>query len=386
MKQVFKFEFHEIKITKAEADFLRERILTIAKEKNIGTIPMQFEDLIRDIKEKLIELSNIYDFVLDGKPVDFSKENFAMFTSKVLKIFFKTKLNDDIISIVKKNLDILCFYALDKPWTDVAVNNKNNKNVNFLVDNSLSFFQNKKIRRLLFGVQYIIFSLIIIYFLIENKNMANYYKIREARYQNVLKNERDYFSILYNYDLKNYDTLNIPKRLSVICEKHFSYDSSLSFPGGIIFEIIKRGEFQSQPGVKYCNKFDMENAFGFGTTKCTEFCYKSEKEVTYLDQTNTTILRIMFKDSTYISYIKFRWVEINGNWGSGGMVYVNRKMVGDYPYQYIGIYPPSNMLKDETVRNFKAKVDEVTKFVDIAIYDISNESEIFVNDICIYGK
>jgi hypothetical protein len=89
---------------------------------------------------------------------------------------------------------------------------------------------------------------------------------------------------------------------------------------------------------------------------------------------------------TDITYISFQWVEINGNWGSSGNVFINGGKIGFEPYQFIGNWPNSNLIKDETVRNFKCSVNAKTKYLDIAVQDIADESEIFIDNIEICGK
>ncbi|MBI5324008.1 MAG: hypothetical protein HZB41_01790 [Ignavibacteriae bacterium] len=389
MKHVIKFEFHEVKIRKADADLIRERILSIAKENNIGTEPIQYEDLLRDIRKKLIELSSTYEFVLDGKPVDFTQENFAMFKSKVLKTFLYSKLNDDILSLLKKNLDILCFYAFSKPWSETEINNRTNeiRDVKSKVAVFLLFFKKKNVKRNIILMLFAFLLFVIILLTINYSNLQNYYKIRESRYQDQIKIDWVNHFKFYNIDLKNYDTLEIPKDEIKLFIKNFNVDTSMNFPGSIKIKVIKGSEkFMSEPGVKKCNKFNGEMAFGFGKSYCEDFCYDRIDKKPYLSHPYKTILRINFKDSTYISYLSFSWVEMDGNWGSGGWVFINGKQMGINPYNYIGIYPPSNLLKDEIVRNYKLKVNEVAKYVDIAILDIANESEIFINDIIVYGK
>ncbi|TAL66832.1 MAG: hypothetical protein EPN82_17070 [Bacteroidetes bacterium] len=389
MKQIFKFEFYEIKIRKADADLIRDRILSIAKEKNIGTEPIQYEDLLRDIGKKLIELSNTYEFVLDGKKVDLTQDNFAMFKSKVLKTFFHSKLNDDILSILKKNLDILCFYAFDKPWSETEINNKTNelRDVKSKIAVFLLFFKRKNVQRVLLILLFVLLLIYIQYLVSENNTVMKYYETKDKRYQIELEKARDNFFILNKYDLKYYDTLVISDNARVLYIKNFGNDTAKSFPGGIAYQIIRSNiNYKSEPGIKLCSKFSSGYAFGFGKTYCEDNCYEDIDKIQYTEHPYKTIFRIYFKDSTLITYVSFKWVEMNGNWGSGGMVYINGNKFGTAPYQYIGIYPPSNMLKDETVRNYKLKVDEYAKYIDIVVLDISNVSEIFINNIVVYGK
>jgi len=58
MKDSFNFDIGEININKNSADKLRESIFSIAQSKFIGTNPIQYELLLKDIKAKMIELSD----------------------------------------------------------------------------------------------------------------------------------------------------------------------------------------------------------------------------------------------------------------------------------------------------------------------------------------
>jgi hypothetical protein len=395
MKPVFKFEVGETKISKAEADKLREVILTKAREKDIGTEPIQYERLLNDIISKMVELNEEYDFSFNGDKVDFSKENFVMFKSKVLKTFLYSKVNDEIITLQKKNLDILSFYAYEKPWT--AINNNNIKNGNISnhenekliagkIEELIKLLNNNKVKRIFLAILIFSFIGIILFQYFEKRKLSGFFSERETQYQKQLEIGRDYFFKLKGIDEKYYDTLKLPEdEYRVIFTKDFKVDTSFTFPGKIKMKIIESdNEFLSEPGLKPCNKFGGYLAFGFGTTYCTGNCYELLYKIPYNKQENCTILRIEFSDSTFISFISFKWVEIDGNWGSIGWVFVNNKKIGYDPYQLIGIYPPSNMLKDEKVRPYKCKIGEYLKYIDIAVLDIANESEIFIDEIRLY--
>jgi hypothetical protein len=389
MKESYKFELGEITINKEDADYLRNKIISIALKKNIGVDPIQFERLIREISIKMCELSKETDFMFNNEIVDFSTENFTMFKSKVLKSFLSIKKNEELITLQKKNLDILSFYAFDKPWSEINNDENVNDSVggNSKIQKFSSFIKKRLFKRTLFISQYVLFVFVIFFLYYKFANLKDEFERREEKYQDQLKIGQENFYRLNNIDIKNYDTLKIPFNEKHVFIKNFDLDTTYSFPGDVAYEVIKSNvKYQSEPGIKDCNKFNGKKAFGFGTTYCTGFCYKLTNKVLYINQPYKTIFRIKFRYLTFITYLSFKWVEINGNWGSGGWVFINNNSIGNDIYHYIGIYPPSNLLIDETVKVYKQKVDQYSKYIDIVIIDIANESEILINDIQIFGR
>lgn len=396
MKDLFIFDIGEINISKTTADELREKILFVARQNNIGDNPIQYELLLKNIKSRMSELSENIDFIFNGSRVDFNLENSVIFTTRVLKTIFLDKKESELITLQIKNLDILSFYAYGKAWTKKVTSYES------LQKNNNSDFKNireiKKTNRLkifkwsLISLCFILCVLTIISLIILLKNESKRNQISEDEYQSVIK-------YLYNpemiakekFDKNNYDTLKIPERSIIFKSKFddivntFNENKTYSVDGVKIEQIFEKDTFDVQPGIKYCKSYD-KMAFGFGRSYRLSDCYT--RNVSYDKQKYMCILRISFKDSTYVSYISFNWAEIGNNWGSTGNVHINgeSKYLGFYPYQTLGIYPTSNKIKDEEIRPYRCKIDRNVKFIDIAVWDISYESEIFVNDIILLGN
>ncbi|OGU41723.1 MAG: hypothetical protein A2X61_00235 [Ignavibacteria bacterium GWB2_35_12] len=411
MKDSFNFDIGEININKNSADKLRESIFSIAQSKFIGTNPIQYELLLKDIKAKMIELSDKIVFTFNGEKVNFKSGNQVIFSTRVLKSLFSDKRESDIITIQSKNLDILSFYAFNKPWTkNVESNEAINQNSNNSEHNdnlqSIKERLNKKLKifHVLLGM--IISCLIIIYliFITNNLNKDNvslrneYEKLllkhnrSETEYQSVINNvyNPEIFN-LHQFNESGYDSLVIPSRPLLFKANFnevgnvFSNRSSYFFQGVELQPIFIKDSFDVQPGIKTCQILGGE-AYGFGKSFCTGDCFLLDS--TYNKQNYLCILRISFTKKTYISYMSFRWVEVDGNWGSTGHVYIdgNPKYIGKVPYQYIGIWPASNKISDERHRNFKCEINDFVKYIDIAVWDITYESEIFINNIKVYGR
>ncbi|TAL69897.1 MAG: hypothetical protein EPN82_04575 [Bacteroidetes bacterium] len=392
MKPVIKFEYGEIRIRKAEADLIRERILSIAKEKDIGIVPIQYERLLKDIEQKLSDMSELYDFILDGKPVDFSKENFAMFKSKVLKTFFHSKREDEIITLQKKNLDILCFYAFDICWNDF----KNMQNQNYNDGNGINEHTEKRINAVIKiinrnTISYLLISLL---FIISIALSVNYFELkgkyveREIKYNSALKALTEQFQHFTKFDYHYYDSLPLPND-DILLKIDFDdmNQDYKNFPYHYEVIVNKSGSsIKSEPGIKTCLQLGKEKAFGFGLRNCISGCYVFTSAIPYYKQPNSTILRIKLGKKYHLTYLTFKWVEVGHNWGSIGYVYINGNRVGDLIYNSIGNYPPSSMMQDERLTEYRAKLDETASSLDFHVFDISNESEIFINNIVIYGK
>ncbi len=68
--------------------------------------------------------------------------------------------------------------------------------------------------------------------------------------------------------------------------------------------------------------------------------------------------------------------------------FINQKntTLGKYPNNFFGIVPASNYLIDESVHRLVLEIDTLVKTIDITVIDIANESEIFINEIKVYGN
>lgn len=398
MKVSFNFDIGEININKKEADELREYILLSAKNKNIGTNPIQYELLLKNIKSKMIELSSEIDFSFNGSSVDFNNENPVIFTTRVLKSIFSEKKESEVITIQTKNLDILSFYANNKPWTKniVATEDVKKQKTDTEPNNILKSIKKRwkiKHSNILILLGFLICMIIITYLLKLLMNENDKHSKSEKEYQSVINKlyNPEYFE-KYEFDEINYDTLKIPPKPIIFTANFDDVNVVFKNDGGFQSQGVNcKPEFNSvifdeQPGIKSCNSFKGE-AFGFGKTYCDYTCNLRNSSY-YRDESHLCILRISFNRSTFVSYISFDWVEVDGNWGSTGNVHINgdTSAIGVFPYQTIGIYPNSNKLLDEEIRKYKCRIDTLVKFIDIAIWDISYESEIFISNIEIRGK
>lgn len=393
MENTFNFDAGELNIDKKAADEFREAILAVARENNIADNPIQYELLLKHIKAKMTELSTSVKFTFSGTEVDFSKDNPVIFTTRVLKSFFLEKKDAGIITMQSKNLDILSFYAYGIPFSKSI--NSNGTNGNHKGRNHLLIKSNNKRNWLLPSILAVLLLLLSVTLFIMWKFLDSerkHFSADISEYQSVIKK-------LYNteffesrkFNPKYYDTLQIPPSSLLLSlgfssiEESFNHTKFYTTDGITLQQIFEKDTFGVLPGVKYCETFK-EPAFGFGKTKRESDCYT--RNISYDKQKYMCILRLKFRDSTYVSYITFNWAEIGYNWGSTGHVHINGEsdFIGVDPYQTIGIFPASNKILDENKYTYKCMVGRNVSFIDIAIWDITDESEIFINDLMIFGK
>ena len=408
MKISYTFKTYEVTIDSEKVDDLRDKIKEVACNYGITVEPaIQFVLLRNSIINIMSnQLSNHYEFVYEGKEVDF-EQNDVMFSVSILKRLFSKDRNHHI-TYQLKNLDILSFYAYGCSWYEKYPQTNGFDDSNFGQGNSNSIIDSKQAKienetsneniiitnekhrtktynKYLFGILCLVFAAFIyvlwLYFSIDDE-----YKTFGRKYQTIMQRFFAEYNSMKGFNPLYYDTLQIADTTRAIFHKNFNIDTYLNFRDAFKISIIKSNDnFQSEPGFKKCDILG-GIAFGFGTTYCQSDCNKIY-ETKYLNQNNTTILRITLPDYKFITYLTFKWVEIGSNWGSGGYVYLNKDSIktGNEPYHYIGIFPPSNLLKDETVRNYRIKLDKRAKDIDIVISDIADGSEIFINDIIVYG-
>lgn len=145
--------------------------------------------------------------------------------------------------------------------------------------------------------------------------------------------------------------------------------------------VATTGTFSFLPGIKDIAQFGSTKAFGFGRSTCTYNCWGG-----YI-----TTLKINFGVPTYVSVISFKEMELYDNWGSGGKIFIDGQPLtgGDFwdpQYHDFGRLPYNDHISDTT--KYRTKYFSVNKFVtvvELKVWDITRLSEIFIDDLVIYG-
>jgi hypothetical protein len=141
------------------------------------------------------------------------------------------------------------------------------------------------------------------------------------------------------------------------------------------------GTFSSPPGIKNITNFGSKKAFGFGLSTCAASCFDGF----------VTSLIITLGGPTYVSKISFKEMELFGNWGSIGRLYVDGDPLtpNTTPTFYnldcalvdFGRQPCNDGQADITFRTHTFTINKVVSVVEIKVGDITSASEIFIDDL-----
>lgn len=139
------------------------------------------------------------------------------------------------------------------------------------------------------------------------------------------------------------------------------------------------GSFSSNPGIKDISNFGSTKAFGYGSSTCGASCFDSY----------VTNLKITFPSPTYVSTISFKEMELYGNWGSCGEIYIDGNGLfpdaGSCGTNTFGKIPHNDWQADTTFRTQSFSINNSVSSIVLKIRDITNSSEIFIDDIEVKG-
>ena len=174
-----------------------------------------------------------------------------------------------------------------------------------------------------------------------------------------------------NYQLSASNTFSrtesAPALLSVLTGVILNED----FEDGLLdprISVSTVGGFNYWPGIKSISDFGSTKAFGFGRSTCGASCFDSY----------ATRLTVSFTDPTYVSYIRFKEMELYGDWGSGGEVTVDGVQ---YASSDLGKQPYNSRQADTYFRVHHIPVNKVVRSIIFRVGDITTSSEIFVDDL-----
>ncbi|MCC7331888.1 MAG: T9SS type A sorting domain-containing protein [Flavobacteriales bacterium] len=128
------------------------------------------------------------------------------------------------------------------------------------------------------------------------------------------------------------------------------------------------GTFSSAPGIKANNSFGSSNVFGFGKSTCSSSCFDVYK----------TTLTITFPAPTYVYSIKWKEMEIYGNWGSQGQVFLDGVALSTVG---LGAQPVNSGSADASPRLINLSINQTVSSIVFVVNDITNASEIIIDDL-----
>jgi len=148
------------------------------------------------------------------------------------------------------------------------------------------------------------------------------------------------------------------------------------------------GTFSANPGIKEVAVFGSARAFGFGRSTCGANCFNGY----------VTSLKITFPNPTYVSTLAFKDMEMYGNWGSGGKIYVDGAPLtaaGNPPpfasgfsweTMDFGRSPGNDLQADTAYRTHAFAINRVVSLIELRVGDITSQSEIFIDDLVVLGS
>jgi hypothetical protein len=138
------------------------------------------------------------------------------------------------------------------------------------------------------------------------------------------------------------------------------------------------GTFISEPGIKDVTQLGSTKAFGYGRSTCPASCFDGY----------VTNFRVTLGESAFVTTISFKEMELYDNWGSKGKIYIDGNPIswGDYnENEDFGRQPTNDRQPDTAFRTPVISVDEYVTTIELKVADITNLSEIFIDDLEILG-
>lgn len=129
--------------------------------------------------------------------------------------------------------------------------------------------------------------------------------------------------------------------------------------------IISTGSFNVNPGIKSVSSLGGNKAFGFGESTCTASCNTNYQ----------SSLIINFNKPTYIDKLSFKYMELYGDWGSLGAIYVDGVFL-DYFKKTTNTYNA-----DLNYMIYSSTINKTVNKIELRVWDITNASEMFIDDL-----
>ena len=138
--------------------------------------------------------------------------------------------------------------------------------------------------------------------------------------------------------------------------------------------VITAGEYESNsdPGIKDIQNLSSQKAFGFGLSTCGADCWGK----------HITTLKITFPTPITISEIHFKEMELYGNFGSKGLIYIDGIELQNSEF---GRLPYNDNISDTEYRDREFIIDDTVSEIEFIVDDITFASEIVIDDLMIYG-
>jgi len=146
------------------------------------------------------------------------------------------------------------------------------------------------------------------------------------------------------------------------------------FEDGVLdpmFMIAGKGEYNTEPGIQDHSGTGHSKVFSFGRSTCGSGCFFQ----------NSTSLFMQFPQPRNVAFLRFRTMETGSNWGSSGRVFINGVL---YPNSDFGRQPHNDLESDTSFTDCIYPVHHEVQLIEFRVWDISNASEILIDDIMIH--
>ena len=143
------------------------------------------------------------------------------------------------------------------------------------------------------------------------------------------------------------------------------------FESGILNPAISfqsTGSFSSSPGIINNTNFGSTKVFSFGKSTCGSSCFDNYK----------TTLIVTFPSPTLVDSIKWKEMEIDGNWGSQGQVLLDDVVFGGAT---LGAMPVNSTVPNSTPQLKAISINQMVTTIKFMVNDITNASEIIMDDL-----
>lgn len=144
------------------------------------------------------------------------------------------------------------------------------------------------------------------------------------------------------------------------------------FEGSMSCKLTSVGSFPVSPGIKIGMGAGGSRAYGFGRSSCGANAWDG-----YVND-----LTFTFPRKCVITKVKFWEIERYDNWGSQGWLIANGVKIDDTTF---GRLPSNDRIADSSFREKEFDINVVTSNLTFRCWDITNLSELFIDNIRIYG-
>lgn len=128
------------------------------------------------------------------------------------------------------------------------------------------------------------------------------------------------------------------------------------------------GTFLSPPGIVNNTNFGSTKVFSFGKSICGSSCFNNYK----------TTLIISFPSPTMVDSIIWKEMEIAGNWGSQGQVFLDDVVFGGAT---LGALPVNSGVPNSTPQIKAISINQMVTTIKFLVNDITSSSEIIIDDL-----